>query len=72
MRDDSELLRCYAGAHSEAAFAELVQRHIDLVYFSALRRCGGDSYRTEDIAQQVFTELALRSAALGHHISLVG
>lgn len=72
MRDDSDLLRSYAETHSEAAFAELVRRHIDLVYFSALRRCGGDSHRAEDIAQQVFTELARRAAALGHHTSLVG
>lgn len=72
MRDDSELLRCYAETRSEAAFAELVRRHLDLVYFSSLRRCGGDSHRAEDVAQQVFTELARRAASLGHHTSLVG
>ncbi len=30
--DNSELLRRYLGEKSEAAFAELVQRNIDLVY----------------------------------------
>jgi len=32
MNDDSQLLRRYGEEHSESAFAELVSRHIDLVY----------------------------------------
>jgi hypothetical protein len=34
---DQQLLRDYAGSHSETAFAELVRRHIDLVYSASLR-----------------------------------
>jgi len=34
---DQQLLRNYAGHGSEAAFTEIVRRHIDLVYSAALR-----------------------------------
>jgi hypothetical protein len=33
-----KLLREHAEGPSEAAFAELVRRHVDLIYFAALRR----------------------------------
>lgn len=36
-RTDQQLLREYAERRSEAAFSELVRRHIDLVYSAALR-----------------------------------
>jgi hypothetical protein len=36
-RTDQQLLRDYAEQRSEAAFAELVRRHVDLVYSAALR-----------------------------------
>jgi hypothetical protein len=45
MTDDSELLRRYAHERSEAAFAELVARHVDLVYSAALRQTRGDHHR---------------------------
>ncbi len=72
MMDDAELLHQYAAEGSEAAFAELVQRHLNLVYRSALRQLGGDAYRAEDVAQLVFTLLARKAAALAHHPSLTG
>ena len=42
MRDasDMKLLREYARQNSETAFAELVCRHINLVYSAALRHVG--------------------------------
>jgi len=38
MRTDAELLRSYADERCEAAFAEFVRRHIDLVFHIAVRR----------------------------------
>jgi len=32
---DQQLLRDYTGRRSEAAFAELVRRHVDLIYSAA-------------------------------------
>jgi DNA-directed RNA polymerase specialized sigma subunit len=37
MSEDAELLRQYAQSGSETAFAELVGRHLPLVYATALR-----------------------------------
>ena len=41
MTDDGVLLREYARTSSESAFAELVLRHIALVYSTALRGAAG-------------------------------
>ena len=38
--NDMDLVRKFAGQNSEAAFAELVRRHINLVYSVALRFTG--------------------------------
>ena len=56
-RTDSELLRDYAENASESAFAELVRRHIDLVYSSALRLVV-DPHLAEDVSQATFATLA--------------
>jgi RNA polymerase sigma factor (sigma-70 family) len=64
MPSDPELLRCYAEDQSEAAFAELVRRHLDLVYFAALRQVGGDAHTAADVTQSVFTDLARKAAPL--------
>ena len=63
MRDDQELLRCYVQERSEDAFTELVSRHIDLVYATALRTSGGDTHLAEDVSQVVFTDLARKAQA---------
>ncbi len=72
MSDDPELLRRYVDERSEPAFAELVRRHLDLVYFAAWRQLGGDSHRAEEVAQQVFTDLARKASALAHRPTLTG
>src|SRR5215217_7477447 len=64
MGTDAELLRLYADTRSEAAFAELVRRHVNLVYGAALRQLCGDAHTAEDITQTVFTDLAQKAPAL--------
>jgi len=72
MTPDGELLRRYAEAGSEAAFAELVQRYVDLVYSAALRQVNGDVHLAHDVSQAVFTDLARKAAALPRHRALTG
>src|SRR5882757_2180865 len=72
MIDDAELLRRYAEEHSEAAFADLVQRHLDLVYSTALRQLRGDAHLAQDVAQLVFTALARKAASLAGRTTLAG
>jgi RNA polymerase sigma factor (sigma-70 family) len=61
---DCDLLRRYAETRSEDAFAELVRRHVNLVYSAAMRQVNGDSHLAQDVAQTVFTELARKAASL--------
>jgi RNA polymerase sigma factor (sigma-70 family) len=70
--DDSALLHRYARTRDEAAFAELVRRYLNLVYFAALRQVGGDAHRAEDVTQNVFTLLARKAASLTRHQTLAG
>lgn len=72
MTDDAQLLQRYARERSEEAFAELVRRHLALVYHAALRQCGGDAHLAEDAAQAVFVDLARKAAALAEHRALAG
>ena len=60
---DMDLLREYARQNSEAAFAELVRRHIALVYSAALRHVGSAGH-AEEITQAVFIILARKAAGL--------
>ncbi len=70
--NDTELLRRYVFERSEAAFAELVQQHVALVYSAALRQTNGDAHLAEDVTQEVFTDLARKAARLIRHTSLTG
>ena len=72
MSDDVELLSRYAAEQSEAAFAELTRRHVDLVHSAALRLMNGDRQAAEDVTQQVFTEVARQAKRLARHPALVG
>ena len=72
MLDDAKLLRRYAEARAEDAFAELVRRYLNGVYSAALRRVGGDTHLAEDVAQQVFVALARKAGRLSRHPVLAG
>lgn len=72
MTPDNELLRQYATTRSEGAFAELVRRHVNLVYSAALRQVQGDAHLAQDVAQTVFTDLARKAALLSRRESLSG
>jgi RNA polymerase sigma factor (sigma-70 family) len=58
-----DLLRQYAIGNSDAAFAALVSRHVDLVYSAALRKTG-NSQAAEDITQAVFIILAQKAGRI--------
>ena len=72
MTDDWQLLQRYAGDRSETAFAEIVTRHLDLVYSAALRMAGGDSHLACDVAQVVFIDLARKAGSLPRDMVLAG
>ena len=69
--NDMELVRDYARRNSESAFAELVRRHINLVYSVAVRFTGnpGDA---ADVTQAVFILLARKAANLSNRTGLTG
>ncbi len=71
MTPDCELLRQYAERGDQAAFADLVRRHTDLVYSIAVR-VAGDPQLAEDATQVVFTKLARQARALLGYPTLVG
>jgi RNA polymerase sigma factor (sigma-70 family) len=68
---DMELVRQYGRDNSEAAFTELVRRHIDLVY-SVARRCTGNDSDAHDVSQAVFITLARKAVTLREKTSLPG
>ena len=60
---DLELLARYNRQHAEDAFAELVRRHLGLVYSAALRQVRSPQL-AEEVAQSVFIDLARNAARL--------
>lgn len=72
MNTDADLLRRYIHDRAEAAFTELVERHLGLVYSVALRRVGGDRHLAEDVTQRVFSVLARKAPTLVGRPTLSG
>jgi len=62
--DDHELLAQYARSESDAAFAALIARYVNLVYSAALRFTG-NPHHAEEITQAVFIILARKAGKLG-------
>ena len=57
MTSDLDLLREFARGNSQDAFAEIVRRHLNLVYSAALRQVRSPQL-AEEVAQSVFADLA--------------
>ncbi len=68
---DQELLRRFVFERAEPAFAELVRRHLDLVFGAAFRQLQ-DRGLAEDVVQTVFLALGQRAAWLLNHPRLAG
>src|SRR5438874_214255 len=68
---DIDLLREYADRNSEPAFAEMVRRHVNLVYSVALRFTG-HAQDAQDVTQAVFLVLAQKSGGLREQTVLSG
>jgi len=66
---DRELLLNFTRSGDEGAFAEVVRRYGGLVFGAALRRLG-DHDLAEEAAQNVFTTLVRKAAALVEHPAL--
>ena len=68
---DQRLLREYSERRLEAAFGELVRRHVDLVYSAALRMVR-DAHLAEDVTQGVFVALSQSAGQLTERPVLSG
>jgi RNA polymerase sigma factor (sigma-70 family) len=72
MMSDRQLLEKYAREGLEAAFTEVVSRHVGLVYATALRWTRGDAHLAQDVTQAVFIDLARKAASLSGNALLPG
>lgn len=69
--DDARLLARFAGEKSQDAFAEIVRRHVGMVY-AVCRRQLRDAHWAEDVTQAVFILLASKAAGLPENVILGG
>ena len=72
MTESQELLAQYVTEGSEEAFRGLVERYINLVYSTAVRLVDGDTHRAQDVAQEVFLDLARLARGLSSKVMLGG
>lgn len=68
---DGQLLREFAVGRDQRAFRELVERHQNMVYSTALRR-SGHAEAAADVAQNVFLALATKAARLSSRVNVGG
>ena len=59
-RQDFELLQRFTRDGEQSAFADVVRRHLDLVFATALRKVE-DAGAAQEVAQNVFTDLARKA-----------
>lgn len=71
MNDDLMLLKQFADENSESAFAEIVSRHINLVYSVAWRQVR-DAHLAEEVVQAVFIILSRKAKSFDHRTILSG
>ena len=69
--EDFDLLRDYVANQSETAFRALVERHVDMVYATALRQIG-DAHLAEEATQAVFITLAKKASGISSSTILAG
>jgi RNA polymerase sigma factor (sigma-70 family) len=70
-RTDRELLQEFVEGGSDMAFQSLVERHINLVFATAMRRLR-DAGGAQEITQNVFVALARKAAWLRGEVALAG
>jgi RNA polymerase sigma factor (sigma-70 family) len=64
---DAALLNAFARHRDESAFRELAQRHLGLIFHTALRRTGGDHSMAEEISQNVLCAVARKAPELARN-----
>jgi RNA polymerase sigma factor (sigma-70 family) len=69
--EDVALLREYVASKSERAFRTLVERHVNMVYATALRQVQ-DAHLAEEATQAVFIALARKAQSLSPTTILAG
>src|SRR5215469_5798385 len=72
MTDSQQLLDQFVRSRSDMAFRELVSRYVDLVYSTAFRLVDGNAHQAQDVAQEVFVDLARKAASLPNDVQLGG